>query len=112
MIRFMVIGLVVLALAACGEKSISEDLQNQKWNVVATNGETYTAEFGSETVTFAMPIFSLGMGYKISENEIKLLKDDEQFVYEISKNGDEYKFVAQDDKTKDKFGDLTLSPAK
>ena len=108
----MVIGLVVLTLAACGEKSISEDLQSQKWNVVATNGENYTAEFGQDTVTFAMPIFSLGMAYEINENIVEMMKEDEIFKYEISKNGDEYKFVAQDDKTKDKFGDLTLSPAK
>lgn len=103
----------VIGLSACSsEKSISEDLQSVKWNVVATNGENYTAEFGQDTVTFTMPIFSLGMAYEINEDVVELMKEDEIFAYEISKNGDEYKFVAMDSKTKDKFGDLTLSPVK
>lgn len=109
----MVIGLVVLALAACSsEKSVTDDLQAQKWNVVATNGETYTAEFGQDTVSFTMGFFSLGMLYSIDGDVINLTKEDDTYAYEIVKDGKEYKFTALNDETKDKFGDLTLSPAK
>ncbi|MDQ0227336.1 hypothetical protein [Metabacillus niabensis] len=36
----------VVGLNACGAKDPVSELQSKKWNVVATNGESYTAEFG------------------------------------------------------------------
>lgn len=50
-IYILLIVTVVLGLSACG-KNTADDLQSKKWNVVATNGEAYTAEFNSDTVSF------------------------------------------------------------
>lgn len=103
----------VLALNACGAKDPVSDLQSKKWNVVATNGESYTAEFGENTVSFKMGSFTKGFTYKINKNEISLEEDGEEpLVYEVKKNGNEYNFKATTETIKEKTGDLTLSPSK
>ena len=43
----------IFTLSACGT-SVHEDLQENEWNVVATNGEAYTADFHADTVTFQL----------------------------------------------------------
>ncbi|MBU8791572.1 hypothetical protein [Oceanobacillus caeni] len=106
----------LLILVACGNgvsgESLSEDLQSKKWNVVATNGESYTAEFAQDTVSFQMGFFTLGMHYELDGNTIILTEEDKTYSYEIKKENEEYKFTASTAETRDKFGDLTLSPAK
>ncbi|NRG29536.1 hypothetical protein HRF69_20775 [Bacillus circulans] len=104
---------LLLMLTACGKGNDGDNLQSKKWNVVATNGEAYTAEFGEDTVSFKMGGFTKGFTYEINEGEI-ILKEDgkESIVFDIEKNGDEYKFKATTETIKDKFGDLTLSPVK
>ncbi|MEJ9129498.1 hypothetical protein P4408_08300 [Bacillus thuringiensis] len=108
---FMGIALLFV-LGACG-KDTAGDLESTKWNVVATNGESYTAEFSKNTVSFKMGSFARGFSYKINDSEISLEEDGKQPVtFEISKDGDEYKFKATNSAIKKKFGDLTLSPSK
>lgn len=111
--KFISLIALLLVLTACGSGNIGDNLQSKKWNVVATNGEAYTAEFGEDTVSFKMGAFTKGFTYEISEGEI-ILKEDgkESIVFEIEKDGDEYNFKATTETIKDKFGDLTLSPVK
>ncbi|QTD39536.1 hypothetical protein [Sporosarcina sp. Te-1] len=106
------IGITVLGLSACGANT-SEDLQSNKWNVVATNGEAYTAEFGKNTVSFKIGNFTRGFNYEIDNGEISLLEaDNEPIVFEVIKDGKEYMFKATNEEIKNQFGDLTLSPSK
>ncbi len=113
--RFIYVLLIVIAvfgLSACG-KNPSDDLQSKKWNVVATNGESYTAEFGKNAVSFKMGSFTRGFTYKINKDEISLEEGEEEpILFELKKDGDEYIFKATTEAIKDKFGDLTLSPSK
>lgn len=102
----------VLGLSACGKDQV-DDLQSKKWNVVATNGESYTAEFSKDTVSFKMGSFSRGFTYKVNKDEISLEEDGEDpVVFEIKKDGDEYNFKATTEAIKEQYGDLTLSPSK
>lgn len=106
----MVIGLVVLALAACSdEKSVTEDLKSIKWNVVETDGDGYTLEFGETTATFTTMGFPIGRTYEIDGNVITFTDEKGSYVYDIEKNGEDYIFKAQDEADP---VDLTLSPAK
>lgn len=52
------------------------------------------------------------MHYELEENTIILTEEDETYSYEIEKENEEYKFTASTGETRDKFGDLTLSPVK
>ncbi|GIN69546.1 hypothetical protein J14TS2_00210 [Bacillus sp. J14TS2] len=52
--KFIPLLLLFAMLAGCGSKNIANDLQAEKWNVVATNGESYTGEFRQDTVSFKM----------------------------------------------------------
>lgn len=111
-INVLLIITVILGLSACG-KNPTDDLQSKKWNVVATNGESYTAEFGKNTVSFKMGSFTRGFSYTINNDEISLEDGKEEpIVFELKKDGDEYIFKATTEAIKDKFGDLTLSPSK
>lgn len=111
----MIIILLVLAvvnLVACG-KNTTEELQSKKWNVVATNGESYTAEFGNETATFNLGMFKVGMGYKIDGEEFSMTdKEKGPYLFTIKKDGEEYKFEAKNSDTEKRFGNLNLSPSK
>lgn len=109
----LLMAIAVLGLTACGGTKTISDLQSQKWNVVATNGESYTAEFSENTVAFKMGSFARGFTYTIDNDEITLEEDGEEpLVFEITKNGDEYNFKTTTDADKEKYGDLTLSPSK
>jgi len=111
-IYILLIAIVVLGLSACSNNS-EEDLQSKKWNVDATNGESYTAEFGKDTVSFKMGSLTRGFTYKISDDEISLeANGEEPIVFEVEKDGDEYFFKATTEAIRDQFGDLTLSPNK
>lgn len=104
--------IILLSLSACGENA-EEDLKSNIWNVVATNGEAYTAEFANDTVTFKMAEFlTVGMGYEINGDEITLIEEEtnEEHIFTIEKNKQEYKFIAKTDEVRERFGDLTLSP--
>jgi hypothetical protein len=108
----LLIILVLIGLSACGNNP-SDDLQSQKWNVVATNGESYTAEFGESTVSFKMGSLSRGFTYEINDNEISLIEaEKDPIVFEMEKEGDEYIFTATTESVEEQFGDLTLSPTK
>ncbi|EEL19777.1 hypothetical protein CN324_13735 [Bacillus anthracis] len=111
-IYVLLIVIAIMGLSACG-KDPSDDLQSKKWNVVATNGESYTAEFAKNTVSFKIGAFTRGFTYKINKDEISLEEDGKDpIVFEVEKDGDEYKFKATTSAIKKKFGDLTLSPSK
>lgn len=114
-VKLLMCVLLISVLSACGiTQSTSDELQSQKWNVVATNGESYTAQFAEDTVSFGLGIWNIGMGYSIDGDTLTLIKEDdnETYTYEISKEGKEFKFTAADDKTHEKYGHMTLSPAK
>lgn len=108
----LVMFFIIILLSACG-RNAEEDLKSNIWNVVATNGEAYTAEFASDTVTFKMAEFlTVGMGYEINGDEITLIEEEtnEEHAFTIEKNKQEYKFIAKTDEVRERFGDLTLSP--
>lgn len=102
----------ILGLSACGINT-TEELQDYKWNIVSTNGESYTGEFGKSTVTFNTGNLSRGFSYNIEDNEIYLEEGNtEPSGFRIEKDGDEYNFKAQSVGVKEQYGDLTLSPSK
>ena len=104
--------LIVTLLTACGVDT-EENLKSNTWNVVATNGEAYTAEFANDTATFKMGEFlTVGMHYEINDDEITLREEQEEHTFIIEKNEEEYLFKAKTDEVKERFGDLTLSPLK
>jgi|SRR5699024_3324249 len=109
----------IFILSACSQGSIQENLQENNWNVVSTNGEAYTADFGSDTVTFDLQITSLGFSYSVDEEgEVPIItmeqpdSSDEAFSFSITQNDDEYKFTAENDDVYEQYGDLTLSPVE
>jgi len=104
----------VFTLSACGS-SIHEELQSTNWQVVSTNGESYTADFSEDTVSFDLQIAQLGFSYQINENDdnnqITMTDDNsEPLVFNIEENNNEYSFVAQSEEVKEQYGDLTLTP--
>lgn len=108
-----VVLLIVTLLTACGVNA-EKNLKSNMWNVVATNGEAYTAEFADDTATFKMGEFlTVGMHYEIKDNEITLIDEEqEKHTFIIEKSKEEYIFKAKTDEVKERFGDLTLSPIK
>ncbi|NPC90762.1 hypothetical protein HOO54_05045 [Bacillus sp. WMMC1349] len=111
-IYVLLIVTAVLGLSACG-KNTADDLQSKKWNVVSTNGESFTAEFSKNKFTIKLGSLSKGFTYKINKDEISLEEDGEKpLVFEIEQDGDEYNFKATTKAIKDEYGDLTLSPSK
>lgn len=105
---------MLFTLSACST-SIHENLQSTNWQVVSTNGESYTADFSEDTVSFDLQIAQLGFNYQIEEtdnsNQITMTNDNsEPLVFNIEKNNDEYSFTAQSEEVKDQYGDLTLTP--
>lgn len=111
-ILLFIITIFVLIIGACASTNTPEELQSKIWNVVATNGEAYTAEFAKDTATFKMgEFYTVGMGYEINGDEITLEdKHSEKHTFIIEKNKGEYIFKAKTDEVRDRFGDLTLSP--
>jgi len=105
---------MLFTLSACST-SIHENLQSTNWQVVSTNGESYTADFSEDTVSFDLQIAQLGFNYQIEEtdnnNQITMTNDNsEPLVFNIEKNNNEYSFTAQSEEVKDQYGDLTLTP--
>lgn len=111
LLAFMVTS-ILFSLSACGSKSVSKDLQTKKWNVVSDKGSSATAEFGKDKVTFDIGMMNIGYDYTLKENKLTLENEQGTSVFEIKKDGDEYKLKSADENTKNSFGDLTLSPAK
>lgn len=111
-VLFILLTLIALiTLEGCGT-DIQSDLQSKEWNVVSTNGEAYTAQFGEETVTFEMLGFQLGYTYKIVDNVITFQEngEEESFSFEVTENEDDYQLKAANEDVKKENGDLTLSP--
>lgn len=105
--------LVMIGLSACSGKSVSEDLQEGKWNIVSTSGESYTGEFGEDTVTFKLGSFNRGFTYTMEGEEIHMVEGSEEpVIFEVEKKEDEYSFKAKTDEVFEIYGDLTLSPSK
>ncbi|MDN6292224.1 MAG: hypothetical protein L0J35_04035, partial [Tetragenococcus halophilus] len=67
-IKGLFILLFSITLAGCSQ-SVQNELQENNWNVVSTNGEAYTAEFGESTVTFTSNFFQRGFSYTVDEEE-------------------------------------------
>lgn len=108
----MILAIVMLlVLSACG-KSMTDDLQSKKWNLVSDKGSSAVAEFGKDTVTFDIGMMNVGYDYKIEDGKLTLEDEKGVSVFEIKKDGDEYKLKSADEETKNSFGDLTLSPSK
>lgn len=104
--------ITLITLGGCST-DIKSDLQSKEWNVVSTNGEAYSAEFGENTVSFILGgDFRIGFNYEIVEDELALTQeeDEEPVVFKTEKNNDEYTFKAIGDEVKEQYGDLTLSP--
>lgn len=105
---------IIALIAGCSsEGNIKENLQENNWNVVSTTGESYTANFASDTVTFEMGGFRRGFSYNIEDNVITLEEqdsDDEPITFSIEENEDEYIFTTEDEEVREQFGNLTLSP--
>ena len=109
--------IVLLVLVGCsGTTNTQEDLQSKKWNVVTTQGQSYTMEFEESTITTEAFGITQGSNYSIKDNQFLLsdLKeaDGEKTVFDIEKDGDDYKFIGTTEEIKEVVGDLTLSPAK
>lgn len=105
----------IFMLGACSNTNIQEELQKNQWNVVSTNGESYIADFGQDTVSFDLTITKLGFSYSINEENNTFTmtqqgKDKEPQVFNITKNEDEYIFKSDNEETKEQYGDLTLRP--
>lgn len=104
----------IFTLSACGT-SVHEDLQENEWNVVATNGEAYTADFHADTVTFQLgDMFTTGYTYSLNEDETEFSMrenaESEPVTFTVSQENDEYRFIANTEETKERYGDLTLTP--
>lgn len=105
----------LLVLSACNkntDSNLTSELKENKWNVVSTNGESYTGEFSESTVSFKSGVFSRGFKYNIKNNNITLSSDKTKITYKIEKTNGEVHFVSKDKETERKFGDLTLSKVK
>lgn len=113
--------LTIFTVSACSNESseetlddtIKEELQSNTWNVVSTNGDAYTADFSDNTVTLDFNIIKSGLSYEIKDSVATLTEEDSDFgpwKFEVSKNNDDFEFKANDESTKDRMGDLTLSP--
>lgn len=108
MILFVV---MLVVLSGCG-KNVADDLQSKKWNVVSDKGSSGKVEFGKEKVTFDLGVMSVGFDYKVDGEEITLENESIISVFEIVKDGKEYKLNAKNDETKNGVGNLTLSASK
>lgn len=107
--------LIVFILQGCS-KSIHETLQANDWQVVSTNGESYTGSFSTDTASFDVTLMQVGFQYALEEKDGKTIinmthDENDKPSFEIVK-GDkgELKFIATNDTTFDQYGDLTLSP--
>lgn len=105
---------IIAIIAGCtSATSTQENLQEEKWNVVSTTGEAYTADFGQDTVTFEMGNFRRGFSYTIEENVITMEEtdsDNDPIMFSIEKNENEYNFTSENDEVQEQYGNLTLSP--
>lgn len=116
--KFLALSLFVvtiLTLSACSQSSdtkITNDLKNNKWNIVSTNGESYTGEFAESTVSFKSGVFSRGFKYNVKNGDIILKEDDEKISFKVKKSNEEYEFISKDKNTQKQYGDLTLSKVK
>lgn len=104
--------IALTTLVGCGT-NIQSDLQSKEWNVVSTNGESYTAQFGESTVTFEMLSFQFGNNYSIEDNKITIQESEGEktpVTFEITKNENDYQFKTTTAEDKEQYGNLTLSP--
>ena len=106
--------LFTFTLVGCNP-SVQDELQANNWNVVSTNGEAYTADFGERTVTFDTNLFQRGFNYSIDKDEENITlnepdTDEEPITFSITKNENSYIFKVITDEVKESYGDLTLSP--
>ena len=109
-IYFLLMIISISVLSACG-KSIEDNLQSNNWDIVSTNGESYTGNFHQSTVSFNNGFMSRGFSYEIEDNTIILKEDGEKPVtFEINEDDDEYIFKSTTKAIKEQFGDLTLTP--
>jgi len=104
---------MLFTLSACST-SIHENLQSTNWQVVSTNGESYTADFSEDTVSFDL-LVQVGFNYQVEEtdnsNQITMTNDNRgSLVFDIEEHNDGYIFTAQSEEVKEQYGDLTLTP--
>lgn len=107
--------ITMIALGVLGGCStdVQSKLQSKEWNVVSTNGDAYTAQFGEDTVTFEMLGFQAGNDYTIEDNQITIQGSDGEkapVTFEITQNENDYQFKTTTTEAKEQYGDLTLSP--
>lgn len=109
--------IALLVLVGCsGSSNTKEDLKSKQWNVVSTTGQSYTMEFGESTITTKAFGMSQGSNYSIEDEQFLLSdpddEDGEKTVFDIEKDGEDYKFIGTTEEIKEEVGDLTLSPVK
>lgn len=111
--KIIVLFIGVFFLTACGKPDFHKKLQENDWQVVSTNGESYSARFASDTVSFDSTFLSKGYEYVIDEDDkITLKKDgkDEEIFIITEKAENELYFEADTEETLEDIGNLTLTP--
>ena len=112
-IQSIVLFFSVFILTACSQ-STHEQLQENQWQVVSDNGESYTANFFEDTVSFKMGVFEYGYQYSITNDDdtekIQMIyDDDDKPIFEIQHEDNYIKFIADNDEVYEQYGNLTLT---
>jgi len=105
--------LFTFTLVGCSQ-SVQDELQANTWNVVSSNGEAYTADFGESTVTFDTNLFQRGFNYSIDEDEETITldepdTDEEPIVFIIDRSDNTITFEATTEEIRESYGNLILS---
>lgn len=112
--KIIVLFIGVFFLTACGKPDFHKKLQENDWQVVSDNGQSYQAMFASDTASFDSKIISVGFTYTIDEDNKIILTDreDEEVFIITEKAENELYFKADTEETLEEFGNLTLTPIK
>ena len=112
--KIIVLFIGIFFLTACGKPDFHKKLQENDWQVVSDNGQSYQAMFASDTASFDSKIISVGFTYTIDEDNKIILTDreDEEVFIITEKAENELYFKADTEETLEEFGNLTLTPIK
>lgn len=114
-------------VSACSNPSVKEDLQENNWNMVQSDGISGEADFSNDTVVFSSSnVFAMTTGHQYTlnedETEITLTRDKPSYTgnesekvimkYTIEKRDDEYLLTLISDSSEDfeKGFTITLIP--
>ena len=117
----------IFLVAACSNVSVKEDLQENNWNMVQSDGNSGEADFADDTVVFSSSnVLAMTTGYQYTlnedETEITFTRDKPSYTgneaeevvmkYTIEKKDDEYLLTLISDSSEDfeKGFTITLIP--